>query len=498
MTRITPSSPESAILPGTTSAMGVLRAVARNSTVGFIGFFVLKGLSFAYGVAIVRQLGEVDFGRYSTVAALIAVSTIFAELGTGAFASRSIALDRSGASRLIGNLIAIRVVLSTVTLVLNVTVAALIGFDNELVGWVTLSSLAFFLYAIHGPCLSVLRGYERLDYTTSFTVIQQVVLIVTGGALLWLGWGVTGVIVAGSLSVAVTAGLAWRSARRIANLAPSIDVSIWPRLLMAGLPFAVTIFATSISFRMDTLILSWWRPDAEIGWYNVGYGLALSLVQVFTSLTVSFIPTLSRLRLVDRTVVDSFVARVLELAWVGTLPLAVVVSIFAEALVTLVYGDRFAPVASLLQIVIWVVPVLTLTSLLGNFTTVLHLEHSAARINTVNAALNVGLNVVLIPTYGVLAAATMTVITEVVCLAQYAMLLRGQLRWSSLAASVLGPPIGSLLLAGILLTWRDLTPLVSLPLGGLAYLVTVIGAAVLLVPAYRSQLGQLPRLVARA
>ena len=93
------------------------------------------------------------------------------------------------------------------------------------------------------------------------------------------------------------------------------------------------------------------------------------------------------------------------------LALAIVVQIAAGPLVNLLFGERFSASTSVLQIHIWAGIFVFMRALLNRWLTAEDLLKSSLVTQLAGAAMNVGLNLVLIPTYGAVGAAVATVIS---------------------------------------------------------------------------------------
>ena len=107
-----------------------------------------------------------------------------------------------------------------------------------------------------------------------------------------------------------------------------------------------------------------------------------------------------------------------------SLPAALFISLNAEGIVTLLYGPTFAATARPLAILAWTIPLLFLSEFLGYVAIVVDREQLAARANWLSALGNVGANLALIPFFGILAAAAITVLTELLLVGQYLVALK--------------------------------------------------------------------------
>ena len=68
----------------------------------------------------------------------------------------------------------------------------------------------------------------------------------------------------------------------------------WPKLLLAGLPFGIIALTLTIATSIDTVMLSKSQPSNVVGWYNVAYGLIISIAILPNGFKDAIVPTLTR------------------------------------------------------------------------------------------------------------------------------------------------------------------------------------------------------------
>jgi len=118
------------------------------------------------------------------------------------------------------------------------------------------------------------------------------------------------------------------------------------------------------------------------------------------------------------------------------LPIMVGGTVLADRIIITLYEETFVNSIPVLQMMLWTLPGLFLLELLGRVTSTMHLERPAARLSVINGAVTVVLNLILVPTLGVLGAALAAVSSVTIRLVQFWRLvgseyLVGQ-RWGSL------------------------------------------------------------------
>lgn len=166
-----------------------------------------------------------------------------------------------------------------------------------------------------------------------------------------------------------------------------------------------------VIYNSDLVILRMFRAVEEIGFYLAAYTLIALLANLGNAYSSSLLPTLSRL---DTTSGDAQRLYDTALAHMFTvvLPLAVGGSWLGKEIIQLAFGTGFAPAGVLLQILIWCVPFLLLRAVLRAALIARGREDQVFRMTAWAAALNIILNFIAIPIWGMLGAAVTTVLTE--------------------------------------------------------------------------------------
>lgn len=453
----------------TTQSLG--GTVFKNTVYITAGSLALKVVNFVFRVYVLRQLGDAVFGQYSIVVAFVGLLQIGAELGVSQWAMREIARDRSATERIFGNLVVLRLVLALISVVVLTIAAMGVGYSYEIVLGVFFWSLTFIISAFESPLEVLLTAHERLDYTSVLSVVGQVSFVVLGTLVLMMGGGLIAFIAIGLVAMLPQLVLAYRMVRRNKMLPAHLPVhpSEWPFLIRMGLPFGIISLAITIATSIDTVILSWYWPDNQIGWYNAAYGLAISLLFIFRGFNTALVPSLSGVFMQDRAKVETWYFRTTRVVIILSLPIAVGGMLVAYPLITFLFGEQFAPAAQCFQVLAWDVPLLMFASFCGNMTTVVNEERQAARINMINAGANVVLNLIFIPIWGIMAASVITVLTDLLATMQFHFLLSRRLNPPSFVETLLRVGCASFLMGICVFLCRGFPLFVQIGVGGAAY-----------------------------
>ena len=393
--------------------------VARNSAFVLGIQVVLKILAFLFNVYVVRQLGDVHFGRYSAVMAYVAIFAIFTDWGMSPYAVREMARDHAKTAWLLPNVVAIRVVLSLVVVFVAPMSAFWLGKESDMVLGVLIASAGLLLYAFQGPLDSALAARERLDYTSIFALVNQMLFWGLGVVLLIGGMGFIGLIISSLAGVAVVVLLSARALSRLGVGRLNLSVSRWPHLFLAAMPFGISSISYVFMQRFDTVLMSFLLTDAAVGWYNVPWTLVNMVLLVAQSIAIAMYPSMVRGHTEDPQSLPEVVWQAIKYLLIVCLPITLGGTVLADRVIIALYGMEFVNSVFVLQIMLWALPSLFLLELLGRVASTLHLERPAARINVINAVITVLLNLILVPTMGIVGAALALVAGRTVRLVQY-------------------------------------------------------------------------------
>jgi O-antigen/teichoic acid export membrane protein len=467
----------------------VIRIVARNTAFMLCGQILIKIFALIFSVYVVRRLGDAHFGRYSAALAYVAIFAMFTDLGTSSLSVREMARKKENIASMVPDIMALRAVLSLVAIAGIPLSAWLLGKTPDVVLGIFIASYGLLLYAFQGPLDSVMIAQERLDFSSAFRLLNQTVFIILGTVLLLIGAGYIGLLFA-SLAGVFAMGLASvYVVKRVLRLHFERPTPRhWWSLLRASFPFGIAGAAGAFARRFDTVFMSFVLTDAAVGWYNVPYNLIVMMLLLAQSLSISMYPTMVKEYDSGRGSIQGTVQRALRYLLLLSLPIAVGGMLLADQIITLLYGQEFAPAIPVMQILVWVLPSLFLAEILGRTTSTMHLEKKIARVAIVNALISVALNLALIPGLGGIGAAIAMVVARLIGIVMASMIIGPAMLFKGNVGPLLRVVGAGALMGGVVWLLRDASVVAALD-GKIALLLLigvgaiVYGAAVLLLGA---------------
>jgi O-antigen/teichoic acid export membrane protein len=452
-----------------------VRRVAQNSAFPMAAALGNKALDLAFAIVMLRVLGPGDAGAYAWVGVVVGYLDILLGFGMNTWLTREVARQPEQLGRELGRVLGARAVfwlgVVLATLALAGPLAAPLDVTPAKALALLLLALAMAPAGLSAALTAVFQAYERMEYPAAITVMTTVLKVALGLLALGLGYGFVGLAaVALAVNVLTLGALA----------VLFVDLVGWPRLRLApraglGLvgdayPFMMNNLLASLFFRLDSLLLPPLAGDVALGWYSAAYRVVDGFNLIPANFTLALFPLLARRGQADRAALARVYRRALKVLLGLGVPLCVGTALLAEPLVLFFAGPAYVPQAAwALRVLIWFLPF----SFINGVTQYVLIAVDRQRFLTiaflVATAFNLAANLLLIPRGSYLAAALVTVLSEVVLLGPFWWAVTrslppvslGQLAWRPALAAA-----GMAVVVAPLATWS--WPL-SIPVGAAVY-----------------------------
>ena len=378
--------------------------------------FIFPLISYPYVSRILLPEGT---GKVSFATSLIAYFIMFAQLGIPTYGVRACsrvrddrqALTRTAQELLIINLI--MTALSYTALFLALLFVPRLRAERTLY---LLVSLSMIFNTIGMEWL-----YKALEQYTYITVRSIVFKIVALIAMFVLIHSREDYVIYGGITILASSASGicnFVHARRFISLRPVGGYRFRPHLKAVAVFFAMAC-ASTVYTNLDTVMLGFMTSDETVGYYNAAVRIKSILVSIVTSLGAVLLPRASYY--VERGEMDRFrqiTRKALNFVFLAAVPMMIYFMVFARQGIFLLSGENYAGAVRPMQ---WIMPTLLfigLSNVLGiQILVPLNRERVVLWSIIAGAAVDVVLNVALIPQYGASGAAAATSVAELVVLA---------------------------------------------------------------------------------
>ncbi|MBI5399116.1 flippase [Candidatus Saganbacteria bacterium] len=394
--------------------MSATKRIAKNFSWLFIGSIVSGTLNFLLTIYLARVLHAAVYGLYSFVQAFFVYLVLFMDAGLPLLGTQEIARDRDKFGPLAINILAIRLVVACSIYIISAAIIIFSRMDSNL-RWLFLSVFLLIFYrALIVDWL--FQGIEKMEYMALARVAYAaatfglIILIVRKPEDLLFApliQFVIGVLVSLSLLVVLF--------KRFLKIdLKFIALRTWPQIYLRALPLGAALILLQIYTNLDVIMLGFFDTKEVVGYYNAAYQLLNIMIASFAAWQAAVLPTAVRRLNSDLSAAKLFIDKYLRLSILIFVPLIVIVFILAPSLVAWLYGAEYAPAASALRYLIWVMVSIVIGSVHG-----ITILIAAGKYNIflkgalIGALVNIVLNFVLIPQYSFAGAAVATIIAEI-------------------------------------------------------------------------------------
>jgi O-antigen/teichoic acid export membrane protein len=460
-----PISPTMAVTPkadtGASSPGRLWRAIITLISGEVFG----RAAAFAATALLARRLGPDNFGILGFATALSGYFALAVSSGLHDVGTREVARRPHHAAEIYTTVVVIRLVLAAAATLVLIAVAQVLP-KPDLVRWVVaLCALSFFSLALDP--VWVLRGLERPGAAAAGVVLSQCLY---AAGVVWLirepadVARVPLVQFGGELLSAIIFG-----AVVIAGSRPRFALHHGLEILRSGSYIALGRVFRTVIISFDVVWLGLYASDREVGLYAAAYRVTFLLMSIAAAISAAYLPSYSRVLGTDLNQARLLVSKSLETSSLVGAPLVVGGLITAPALLELLFGAEYRDGAPAFRVLVVSVGLIFSYWIAGNVLLAENRTGMYAAIHGAAALLNIVMNALLIPAYGITGAATATLCSELaVALASGIILQRRHLLPSlSVVTRAVAAASAMALVLICLSTWHVLG---QIAVGGVVYL----------------------------
>ena len=294
-------------------------------------------------------------------------------------------------------------------------IAGLLG-EPALAPFLVLGTVYVVGRSFWGYLLAIFQGFNRVTWSAALRAINGVARVLLATALVVVGFGALGALVGYAVAFVLTAVvgvvvLYWRFVRRI-ETAEQREPGLLRQVVRYSVPTAATQASIVLDSKVDTILVGVLMNPAAVGFYTLASQVADIVVVPAESLGFTISPALGEQKAGDQ---PDRAARIyessLEYVLLLYVPAAAGVVLVAEPAVLTIFGEPYAGAIPALQVFGGLVVARGVHKVTGDGLDFLGLARVRAVARGVAATANFGLNLLLIPIYGVVGAAVATVVT---------------------------------------------------------------------------------------
>jgi len=376
-----------------------------------VGEAIARGLAFAAMLIVARRLGPSMYGVIGVASGIMLYLNQVADGGIELSGVPAVARRREGLDDLVSSALTVRVVVAFLLAMIVVAIGVTV-FPQPDGAILALYAVGLLFVAVGARWVFV--GLQRTTWVAGARIAGELTALVIIVAAVRDVGDVALVPIAVVTGAGIAAALMLIGLSRLDVHARVLRDREKSRELFARGPHLVGFTLLGlVLFNADLIYLRVVSGQAAAGYYNAAYTFIAFAANLSITWAQSIMPALARYDATDPRRNAVYETSML-LAFAVALPVAVGGMLTASPLIDLIFGSQYMAAAPAL---IWLLPALPISAL--REIAVVGLigtpggERRLIRVNAICAAFNVGILIPVVPVYGLVGAAAVTTLTEV-------------------------------------------------------------------------------------
>lgn len=425
--------------------MSTAAKIAKNTFIQVTGKAITIAVALVGFGLVTRYLGQTGYGYFSTVYAFLTIFGILVDLGLQMTTTQLISDPKENESEILSNALTLRLVASIIFLGAAPFLVIFFPYPPIVKLGVVIAALGFVFSSLTSTLTSLFQKHLVMGKTVVADVLAKLIFLTAIFLVIYFKLGLLGIIGATVLDSAIIFLTLIYFARKQVLIKPSFNWIIWKKILIKTWPIALTIALNLIYFKGDILIMSLFRPQAEVGLYGAPYRILEVLINIAYLFLGLLLPLMSaavaikdfgKLKIIIQTAFDFLIIMTVPMI-IGGYFLGVPLMIFAA-------GENFSISGEIIKILLLATGSIYLAGLFGYAVVALDAQKKMIKYYAINAVISIIGYLIFIPKYSYWGAAWMTVFTEIFILATASLVMYQSIKFfpkltiffKSLAASL--------------------------------------------------------------
>ena len=394
----------------------------RNLSWIFFGNIAHAVLQFLLNVICARAFGTDEYGLFNYAASLIAFFLAIGTLGFHGVITKFFAEDMERAGKLIGTGMYSRLVFSAISIILLQIIISFSGKPDPQIRLIVLCQSMQILFASS----DLFMYWFRFRSEAKTVALLRLAAFFVSAAFKLAAILVFHNIVMYAIGVSLETGF-FTTFQRIwfkkeySNYKLAFDKEIFKQMLKVSYPFIFSALLVTIYGQTDKIMLKSMLSNTAVGLYSVSLTLAGAISIIPNALIEGFRPDIMSFKIHNPAKYRQRMQQLYGSVFWICIAYCLFITVFAKPIVSILYGEQYLGAVPSLSLVVWY----TSFSYFGSINNVFMVAENRTKwvqLSTlVGALLNVCLNLILIPSMGIVGAALASLVTQI--LANFVMLL---------------------------------------------------------------------------
>lgn len=385
----------------------------------------VKVISFIYTLYLAKVLGVSEFGLFIVALSYFSLVSSISDLGISRFLIKETAREKVNLSSLISNILLLRLIITAIFI--GAFILLMVNFDQDInrANLSLIAILAIIPQAIGLTFDNIFIAFQKLSVSAIALIITTTSTVILGVFLISLGFGAMGAVMSLLLGqIFYSLFLLFFAAKKGIKFNIKLEKKVLKQVLKESLPYGLLATLGILYFRIDVILLSYLKGSYDAGIYGAAYKFLEALVFIPSTISLALFPVLVKLHEVNQNEIKKVIFNIL-IVMGGIGIFATIGFIFILPFILGILLPDYSGSITTIKILSLALPFMFIHVPLSQ---VLLSSDKYLKPLIIISFLPVTLNIILnwsfIPQYGYLAAAWVTVISDIFSLGMLLIILQ--------------------------------------------------------------------------
>lgn len=377
---------------------------------GELGSRILRGFLIIYAA---RVLGAQEWGVFSYAITLAAFFTIFSDFGLSSFLVREASRDSEFRERYLSTAFFLKLGLIAFGLLIIIFVAPLFTKIQEVRSLLPIVGFILIFDGLREFGFSLNRALERMEKEAIIKIFTNFAISLLGFVFLAIASTPYSLAISYLTGSAVGLFLAIFVLRHhLRSLLLHFSPELIKPIISAAWSFALAGFLGGIMLNTDMLLLGWWRPAHEVGFYSSAQRLIQLLGTLSSLLATAVFPSFARFAKRDDAKFRQIFEKTIAILFLIYLPIVFGGSVLGEDIILAIFGEKYVGSVKIFKILLPMLLLSVLNTIITQSVFTYDRQKSFIIFLLLGAIGNVVFDSLLIPRWGAAGAAMATILTQ--------------------------------------------------------------------------------------
>lgn len=377
---------------------------------------VLRFLSTALlYIILARALGVEEFGRFTFALSFTGIFLTFIDYGFNLLVVKEISQKPESLIKWVKSIINAKILLTIIFTIILFIALKVLKYPDETIFIVFILWLSAIFYSFGFFFNNVFRGLNQFQYETYPTILLNAVQFIVVSLFLILGFKTISVAIAYLLArILYFVYSSFLLTSKVSKIPFVFNLNEGLKSLKIALPYGIHAILATLYFQIDTVFLSYFKGNVEVGYYQAAMRILMATMIICEVIVSAYFPIIAeKIKTNNESFKRNGLAFNKYMILTGGI-ISAFLFLFSEQIIPLIYGKQYENTILIMQLLSIVVFLRFLGASYAVFITVTDNQMLRAIGVAASVVLNVGLNIILIPRYGAIGAAIVSIITHLV------------------------------------------------------------------------------------